>query len=90
MGYPRGISVAPDGFGLIWEDRGPLYVTRDGGSHWSAPAGLVLIDVDDGLSAQALRHGIGFFLVRRGSDGSVALLETADAGRSWRVVHVWN
>jgi len=90
MGYPLGISVADDGFGMIWEDRGPLYVTRDGGSHWTAPAGLVVIDVDTGLSASALRHGTGFFLVRRGNDGSRALFETTDAGRSWHVVHVWN
>jgi hypothetical protein len=33
-GYPLGIAMADDGFGLIWESRGTLYVTRNGGSHW--------------------------------------------------------
>src|SRR5207237_10147402 len=31
-GYPLGLAMSADGFGLIWEARGTLYVTRDGGS----------------------------------------------------------
>jgi hypothetical protein len=89
MGYPLGISVAEDGFGMIWEDRGPLYVTRDGGSHWIAVPNLVPIDVDVGLSASALRHGVGFFLKWKNAGTGEVLYRTNDAGRSWRVVHAW-
>jgi photosystem II stability/assembly factor-like uncharacterized protein len=87
-GYPVGISGAHDGFGLIWEVRGPLYVTRDGGRLWTATK-LVEIDFDSGASASALPHGIGFFLMQRGGGGGQVLYETTDAGRSWRVVHTW-
>jgi photosystem II stability/assembly factor-like uncharacterized protein len=33
-GYPIGIAMTRDGFGVIWEARGTLWITRDGGSHW--------------------------------------------------------
>jgi photosystem II stability/assembly factor-like uncharacterized protein len=35
-GYPLGLAMADNSFGLIWESRGALYVTRDGGSDWVA------------------------------------------------------
>src|SRR5581483_8416852 len=34
-GYVQGIAMADDGFGVIWESRGTLYVTRDGGHDWT-------------------------------------------------------
>lgn len=88
MGYPLGISGANDGFGMIWEDRGPLYLTRDGGSHWTATS-LVSIDFDYGASGAALAHGVGFFLMQRGADRGQVLYETTDAGRTWHIVHKW-
>jgi hypothetical protein len=36
-GYPQGIAATRrGGFALIWETRGTLYVTRNGGRHWIA------------------------------------------------------
>jgi photosystem II stability/assembly factor-like uncharacterized protein len=88
-GYPLGISGADDGFGLIWESRGTLYVTRDGGATWTGRTGVARPEVDFGSSAYALPHGVGFVLLAEGGGEQLRLLETTDAGRSWRVVHTW-
>jgi hypothetical protein len=89
-GYPEGIAVARDGFGVIWEGRGTLYVTRNGGSSWTGLPKVARPEEDFGTSAAVLAHGVGFAILRRG--GSVMgqrLIETTDAGRSWRVIHRW-
>ena len=88
-GYPHGITMATDGFGLIWESRGTLYVTRDGGSHWTGLPKVAQPEVDFGISAYALRSGIGFVLLAKGGTANRRLLETTDAGRSWRTLHIW-
>lgn len=89
LGYPLGISMATEGFGMIWEDRGPLYVTHDGGRHWTANPNLVVIDYDYGLSALALHHGVGYFLKSKGGAGGETLYKTTNASRTWHVVHRW-
>jgi hypothetical protein len=86
-GYPLGIAMARDGFGLIWESRGTLYVTRDGGSHWQALPNIAEPEVDFGVFAAVLPHGIGFALLMRGEKRR--LVETHDGGRTWRVRHRW-
>jgi len=88
-GYPIGIAGARDGFGIIWESRGTLYVTRDGGSHWTGLPDVARPEVDFGQSAYALPHGIGFVVLARGGSEVRRVIETTDYGRSWRVVHVW-
>ena len=88
-GYPQGIAMATDGFGLIWESRGTLYVTRDSGSHWTGLPKVAQPEVDFGMSGYALPHGIGFVILASGGTEKRRLIETTDAGRSWRVVHVW-
>ena len=87
-GYPVGIAMARDGFGVIWESRGTLYVTRDGGSHWTGLAKVARPEEDFGQSGAALPHGVGYVLlsvsgVRR------RLIGTHDGGRSWHLVHRW-
>jgi hypothetical protein len=89
MGYALGIAMAPDGFGLIWESRGTLYVTRDGGSTWVGLPKVAVPEVDFGLSAMALPHGVGFAVLAHGGTMQRRLVETTDAGRTWRVVHRW-
>jgi hypothetical protein len=88
-GYPIGIAGASDGFGLIWESRGTLYVTRDGGRHWKPLPKLVEPETDFGSWAYTIPHGVGWALVLRGGEGRWRLLRTTDAGRTWRVVHRW-
>jgi photosystem II stability/assembly factor-like uncharacterized protein len=89
-GYVAGLAMARNGFGLIWESRGTLYVTRDAGSHWTGLTHVAAPEVDFGASAVALPGGVGFVvLVRNGGSEVRRLVETTDAGRSWRVVHTW-
>ncbi len=85
-GYPEGISFTPQGYGLLWESRGSLFMTRDGGRHWK-PLGIAEPEVDFGLSAVMLSRTRAFVLLSR--DGSYRLLATKDGGRSWSVVQRW-
>jgi photosystem II stability/assembly factor-like uncharacterized protein len=86
-GYPQGLAMAGDGFGLLWESRGTLYVTRDGGVRWTALPKVAQPEVDFGAAGAALDGGTGLVVLGRG--GASRLLETDDAGRTWRVVHTW-
>jgi hypothetical protein len=91
-GYPIGVAGSLGGFGIIWESRGTLYVTRDGGDHWHALPKVARPELDfgDWADAGAVRHG-GFVLLQRaaGSGEAWRLVETTDAGRTWHVVHRW-
>jgi photosystem II stability/assembly factor-like uncharacterized protein len=87
-GYPLGIAMARDGFGVIWESRGTLYITRDGGSNWTGLPKVARPEQDFGVSGAALPHGIGYVLLSV-SGGGRRLIGTRDGGRSWRVVHRW-
>ena len=88
-GYPVGMAMSDDGFGLIWESRGTLYVTRDGGRHWLAQPGVARPELDFGRSGVALANGIGYVVLAAGGGPVCRLLVTTDSGRSWRVVHRW-
>jgi photosystem II stability/assembly factor-like uncharacterized protein len=85
-GYPEGISFTPQGYGLLWESRGFLYLTRDGGRHWRK-LGVVAPEVDFGLSAVMLSGTRAFVLLSR--YGKYRLLATKDGGRSWSVLRRW-
>ena len=93
LGYPLGLSFSRAGFGLLWEDRGLLYVTRDGGRRWQ-PTGVLTPDVNYGISGAVL-SGSDAFLLRSGraSVGNgpqeIELLRTVDQGQGWTVVHRW-
>jgi photosystem II stability/assembly factor-like uncharacterized protein len=84
-GYPLGISFATDGTGLLWEGRGTLYSTRDGGRQWRPHPRLAQPDADFGIAAWSLRNGRGFVLLERLP--SIKLL--ASAGGRWRIRRRW-
>jgi hypothetical protein len=86
-GYPVGIAGTHSGFGIIWETRGTLYVTRDGGRHWHALPKVAQPELDFGQWADVVWGRLGFVLLLR--NGHSRLLETTDAGHEWRVVHRW-
>jgi photosystem II stability/assembly factor-like uncharacterized protein len=88
-GYPVGLAMSDEGFGLIWESRGTLYVTRDGGHDWIGLPRVAAPEIDFGQSGVALPHGIGFVVLARGGGMVRRLLMTANAGRTWRLVHRW-
>jgi len=64
-GYPLGISLASDGGGLLWEGRGTLYSTRDGGRHWHQHLRVAEPEADFGISGWSLLGGDGFVLLQR-------------------------
>jgi photosystem II stability/assembly factor-like uncharacterized protein len=87
-GYGEGASFAPDGFGLVWEGRGTLYVTRDGGDHWTPKPKVAQPEIDFGGGASAFSGGRGLVLLTRGGR-SARLLATRDFGRTWQLVRRW-
>jgi photosystem II stability/assembly factor-like uncharacterized protein len=88
-GYPQGLAMADDGFGLIWESRGTLYVTRDGGSDWIGLPTVAAPELDFGQSGSVLDDGVGFVLLAHGGGMTRRLLETRDFGRTWVVRCRW-
>jgi photosystem II stability/assembly factor-like uncharacterized protein len=87
-GYVWGTAFAADGFGLIWESRGTLYVTRDGGKRWTPQPNLAEPEIDFGGGGAAFSGGSGLVLLTRGA-GAARLLATRDHGRTWRLVRRW-
>jgi hypothetical protein len=88
LGYAYGMAMAHDGFGIVWEGRGTLYVTRDGCTHWSGLPQVSVPEVDFGVSGAVLRHGLAWVILARGNVHR-RLLRSTDHGRTWRVVHRW-
>ena len=90
-GYPVGIAGAHGRFGIIWETRGTLYVTRDGGRNWQPLPKVARPEIDFGEWADvgAYPGGTGFVLLAIGGSEKRRLIETRDVGRTWRVVHRW-
>jgi photosystem II stability/assembly factor-like uncharacterized protein len=88
-GYAEGLAMADDGFGVIWESRGTLWVTRDGGSDWIGLPKVAAPELDFGQSGAVLTHGVGFVLLARGGSMTRRLLETRDFGRTWELRRHW-
>jgi hypothetical protein len=88
LGYAYGMAMAHDGFGIVWEGRGTLYVTRDGCRHWTALPHVAVREVDFGVSGAVVRHGVAWVILARGNVQR-RLLRSTDHGRTWRVVHRW-
>jgi photosystem II stability/assembly factor-like uncharacterized protein len=89
LGYPAGISFSPNGFGLMWESRGTIYVTRDGGKNWHAKPRIAVFDVDFGQGASTFADGTGFVLLTFPGGARTRLLVTHDFGRTWGLAHRW-
>ncbi len=91
-GYPVGIAGSYGGFALIWESRGTLYVTRNGGHHWHALPKIARPEVDFADWADVNPgNGTAFVLLQYslGAGEAHRLIETTDAGHTWHVVHRW-
>jgi photosystem II stability/assembly factor-like uncharacterized protein len=90
-GYPRTASFASDGFGLLSESRGTLFVTQDAGVSWVAKPRLVVPEQDEGYDATAFPDGKAVVLFRHGGNNpQVRLATTRDYGRTWMIAHRWN
>lgn len=92
-GYPVGIAGGdrPRSFGIIWESRGTLYATRDGGHDWHGLPKVSRPEEDFGIWAYVLPRGNdGFAVLAIGGSENRRLIQTTNAGRTWRVVHRWH
>lgn len=87
-GYPNGIAFASNGFGLLTESLGTLYVSRDGGLHFSGHPKVHRPDLDFCRSAAAFSNGVAYALLTAGFPGR--LVATHDFGRTWHVVQRWS
>ena len=61
IGFAAGpllFSLIADGFGLLWESRGTLYVTRDGGTSWLAEPKVARPEIDFGGGAARVHQPI--------------------------------
>jgi photosystem II stability/assembly factor-like uncharacterized protein len=88
-GYPEGAAFARDGFGILWESRGTVYATRDGGTNWLAQPEVARPEIDFGRGAAAFPDGHALVLLGRGGGLPARLLRSDDAGRTWRLVRRW-
>lgn len=88
-GYPQGIAGSDGGFGVVWETRGTLFVTSDGGRHWDPRPKLTGEGNDFGQWAYILSNRVGYAILSYGDIEKRRLIETTDAGRTWHVVHRW-
>jgi photosystem II stability/assembly factor-like uncharacterized protein len=86
-GYALGIAFAPNGVGLLWESRGTLYLTLDGGRRWQPQESVARPEVDFGSSASVV-PGRAFALLTRGST-VYRLVATTRGYRNWRTLRVW-
>jgi photosystem II stability/assembly factor-like uncharacterized protein len=89
-GYPEGIAFARDGLGVLWESRGTIYLTRDGGAHWKGFPDVSEAELDFGWSGAAV-PGQAFVLLARTPVRPIPfrLLTTTDRSTAWRTVHTW-
>lgn len=88
-GYPVGAAFSPTGFGILWESRGTLYVTRDGGAHWTPLPKVAQPEVDFGFGGAIFPGGRAFVLLAHGAGGSARLIETKNYGRTWGPLIRW-
>jgi photosystem II stability/assembly factor-like uncharacterized protein len=88
FGYPAGISFTSKGRGLLWEARGGLYLTEDGGRHWKGTAGTAP-ERREGISGWFASKRQAFLLLQDDPARRYELLRSDDGGRSWHVIRSW-
>jgi len=86
FGYVTGIAFLADGRGWLWEDRGWLLMTRDGGTHWRRSR-ITRPDQIAARSASLLSSRVGYVLL---AGCRVRLVRTADGGAGWTTVDRWS
>ncbi len=90
-GYPSGIAFSTNGFGIMWESRGQVTITRDGGTTWHAEP-FPVSGANAASGAAAFSDGTGFVLIDEpvpSMSRPSRLMKTVDFGRTWRVVRRW-
>ncbi len=90
-GYADGIEVVPShpSNAYVWESRGPLLCTSDGGDSWHGSSATKPEVVEArGVSMQNAKDG--FVLLQNMEHRDFILEHTTNGGDSWQVVHKWS
>ena len=85
IGYLPGMDIGPDGYGLLWVDRGFLYRTEDA-EHLRIAGGILQPDRNHLVAADLVTRRIGYALLWNGHS---RLIRTSDGGHSWTTVRSW-
>jgi photosystem II stability/assembly factor-like uncharacterized protein len=86
-GYALGISFSPNGVGLLWESRGTLYLTRDGGRHWTGLPAVSSPEVDFDTAGSVV-PGKAFALLTGGAERP-RLVATTRGYSAWKTVRTF-
>ncbi len=90
-GYADGIEVVPShpSNAYVWESRGPLLYTSDGGDSWHRSSATKPEVVEArGVSMQNVKDG--FILLQDMGHRDFILERTTNGGDSWQAVHRWS
>jgi photosystem II stability/assembly factor-like uncharacterized protein len=85
-GLSEGISFDPKGDGLLWEQLGSQYLTRDGGTHWQA---LEHVGREDGRNAEIVSGHVSLVLTPSRNNDTVRLVGANVAHPALTTVRVW-
>jgi photosystem II stability/assembly factor-like uncharacterized protein len=88
FGYPGGLDFVDPKNGWIWESRGDLYATRDGGRTWRSP-GITSLDVDESESTSLLSARTGFVVLRNANAARYELRLTRNGAHTFVLVRTW-
>ncbi len=89
-GVPLGIAFAASGVGVMWENFGSQYLTRDGGLHWQS---LEPMEKENGLAGSATNRRLALLLAPPsqviGRPNTLRLTETSPSRASLTTVRTW-
>lgn len=88
QGYATGMAFLQDGHGWLWEERGSLYATTDFGRTWQS----LSVTTPESIEARSVSFTNdlqGYLLLDDMARGSMDLMETANGGSTWHLVHSW-
>jgi photosystem II stability/assembly factor-like uncharacterized protein len=88
FGYPTGLSMTADGYGLLAMGRDFSWRTRDGGRHWRPLHSITRPDTREGFGVSQLSATSAVMFVFSGGTG-ITLYRTTDSDRHWLIVRRW-
>ena len=87
-GYATGIDFVDKTTGWLWEERGGIYQTADGGRTWQ-PNPIGRPEMFEAQSITFWTPSDGLALFRDNGQRRYVVEKTSDGGRTWSVVHAW-
>lgn len=89
-GDPQGISFFANGHGWMWETRGTLLETLDGGKNWKVVGNITQPEAIEANSVSRLTEQEAYVLLRDTTVSKMRLVYTKDDGKTWQDVTSWS